>query len=68
MFGRKQIMNMNLNNRILIITAVQAECSAVRRGLCNNPRFDVRAVGVGSAVAAVGTAKALALMKLLRLI
>jgi len=47
-------------NRILIMAAVSAERDAVLRGLKNDKRFDVMVAGVGSVVAAVNTAKALA--------
>ena len=46
--------------RVLVITAVSAERDAVLRGLHSDPRFDVLAAGVGSVVAAVNTARALA--------
>ena len=46
--------------RVLIMTAVEAERDAVLRGLHNDPRFDVLVAGVGSVVAAVKTARALA--------
>ena len=46
--------------RVLIMTAVQAERDAVLRGLHCNSRFDVLVAGVGSVVAAVKTARALA--------
>ena len=47
-------------SRVLIMTAVSAERAAVLRGLKNDKRFDVLLAGVGSVVAAVNTAKALA--------
>jgi len=47
-------------SRVLIMTAVCAERDAVLRGLKNDTRFDVMVAGVGSVVAAVNTAKALA--------
>ncbi len=46
--------------RVLIMTAVIAEREAVWRGLHSNSRFDVLVAGVGSGVAAVHTARALA--------
>lgn len=46
--------------RVLVITAVLAERDAVLRGLHGDLRFDVLVAGVGSVVAAVNTAKALA--------
>ena len=46
-------------NNILIVTAVDAERDAILRGLNELKPFDVIAVGVGSAAAAAGTAKAL---------
>jgi futalosine hydrolase len=46
--------------RILVMTSVSAERDAVLRGLNSDPRFDVLVAGVGSVVAAVNTAKALA--------
>lgn len=46
--------------RILVMTAVEAERDAVLRGLHNDQRFDVLVAGVGSVVAAVNTARALA--------
>jgi len=46
--------------RVLVMTAVAAERDAVLRGLNGDPRFDVLVAGVGSVVAAVNTAKALA--------
>ena len=46
--------------RVLIITAVLAERDAVLRGLHGDLRFDVLVAGVGSVVAAVNTARALA--------
>ncbi|MFD0590434.1 futalosine hydrolase [Paenibacillus sp. GCM10027627] len=53
------------NKRILIVTAVEAERDAVRRGLeqagAANKGIDAIAVGVGPAAAAAGTAAALAL-------
>jgi len=42
------------------MTAVTAERDAVLRGLNNNSRFNVLVAGVGSVIAAVNTAKALA--------
>ena len=46
--------------RVLIMTAVSAERDAVLRGLHSDSRFDVLVAGVGSVVAAVNTARALA--------
>ena len=46
--------------RVLIMTAVSAERDAVLRGLRRDTRFDVLVAGVGSVVAAVNTARALA--------
>jgi futalosine hydrolase len=46
--------------RVLVMTAVPAERDAVLRGLQNNVKFDVQLAGVGPALAAVRTAKALA--------
>jgi len=46
--------------RVLVMTAVSAERDAVLRGLHSNSRFDVLVAGVGSVVAAVNTARALA--------
>ncbi|MDR3587668.1 MAG: futalosine hydrolase [Desulfosporosinus sp.] len=46
--------------QILVMTAVSVERDAVLRGLNNDPRFDVLVAGVGSVVAAVNTARALA--------
>ena len=46
--------------RVLVMTAVSAERDAVLRGLHSDTRFDVLVAGVGSVVAAVNTAKALA--------
>jgi len=48
------------NMRVLIVTAVPAERDAVLRGLRGDPKFEVLVVGVGSVVAAVNTARALA--------
>ncbi|CAH0120158.1 Futalosine hydrolase [Paenibacillus sp. CECT 9249] len=45
--------------RILIMTSVEAERAAVMRGLQGDGRFDVLLSGVGAAVAAARTAKAL---------
>ena len=50
---------MQSNNRVLIITAVEAERDAVVRGLQGNKRFDVLAAGVGSVSVAVVTARTL---------
>lgn len=52
--------------RLLVVTAVQAECEAVRSGLPAHAQhgssaIDVYAVGVGPAAAAAGTARLLAL-------
>ncbi len=46
--------------RVLIVTAVPAECDAVQRGLGKDNRFEVLASGVGPVAAAAGTAMALA--------
>ena len=46
--------------QILVMTAVSVERDAVLRGLNNDPRFDGLVAGVGSVVAAVNTARALA--------
>lgn len=46
--------------RVIIMTAVSAERDAVLRGLHSDSRFDVLVAGVGSVVAAVNTARALA--------
>jgi futalosine hydrolase len=46
--------------RVLVMTAVSAEKDAVLRGLRNSDKFDVRLAGVGPALAAARTAKALA--------
>lgn len=46
--------------RVLIMTTVSAERDAVLRGLHSDTRFDVLVGGVGSVVAAVNTARALA--------
>ena len=46
--------------RVLVMTAVSGEREAVLRGLHNDLRFEVLVAGVGSVVAAVNTAKALA--------
>lgn len=46
--------------RVLVMTAVETERDAVLRGLQSDPRFDVLVAGVGSVVAAVKTARALA--------
>ncbi|MFB4163959.1 futalosine hydrolase [Alteribacillus sp. JSM 102045] len=47
-------------NKVLILTAVEAEREAVLRGLQDHPQFDVIAGGVGLAEAAASTAIALA--------
>lgn len=52
--------NDKVNDKVLIVTAVEAERDAVLRGLNDRQRFEVLAVGVGAANAAAGTAKALA--------
>ena len=52
--------NFKSKKRVLVITAVTAERDAVLRGLHNDTRFDVLVAGVGSVVAAVNTARALA--------
>ena len=46
--------------RVLVMTAVSAERDAVLRGLHSDLRFDVLVAGVGSVVAAVRTARAIA--------
>ncbi len=46
---------------LLIVTAVPAEAEAVRKGLASGSPIVVAPVGVGSAVAAAGTARLLAL-------
>ncbi|MBB3113554.1 futalosine hydrolase [Paenibacillus phyllosphaerae] len=51
---------MAVNERILIVTSVEAEREAIRRGIGDTERFEVAVVGVGSASAAAGTAAALA--------
>ena len=53
-------MNLQLNKRVLVMTAVQAEKDAVLRGLNNDASFDVLLAGVGPAAAAANTAKVLA--------
>lgn len=54
-------MHMNAPQKdILIVTAVEAERSAVLRGIRGSCRYEVIAAGVGTAAAAAGTAKALA--------
>lgn len=50
----------NTKSRILVVTAVGAERDAVMRGVGTDGRFDVLAAGVGSAIAAAQTARALA--------
>lgn len=45
---------------ILIVTAVEAEQTAVLRGLGDSSRYEVIAAGVGPAAAAAGTARSLA--------
>lgn len=47
------------DRRVLIISSVAAERDAVLRGLQHNPRFDVMIGGVGGAMAAARTARAL---------
>lgn len=51
---------MQTEKRVLVMTAVSAERDAVLRGLKFDARFDVQVAGVGSVVAAVNTAFALA--------
>lgn len=46
--------------RVLVMTAVPAERDAVKRGLKDDPRFQVLLAGVGPAAAAANTARALA--------
>ncbi|QGQ99616.1 futalosine hydrolase [Paenibacillus psychroresistens] len=46
--------------RVLVMTAVQVEKDAVLRGLGNSDKFDVQLAGVGPALAAVRSTKALA--------
>jgi futalosine hydrolase len=53
-------MNLQLQKRILIMTAVQAEKDAVLRGLKGDKRFDVFLAGAGPAAAAARTARILA--------
>jgi futalosine hydrolase len=54
-------MNIDSKNfRVLVMTAVQVEKDAVLRGLGNSDKFDVQLAGVGPALAAARTAKALA--------
>jgi futalosine hydrolase len=48
------------NFRVLVMTAVQVEKDAVLRGLGNSDKFDVQLAGVGPALAAARTVKALA--------
>lgn len=48
-----------MGRRILVMTAVSAEKDAVLRGLNGDCRFDVMVAGVGSAIAAASTVKAL---------
>lgn len=48
------------NNRVLIMTSVEAEREAVLRGLNHDDRFDVCVAGVGSVAAAISTTKQLA--------
>lgn len=55
-FGKEQ---QDLNKRILIMTAVEAEREAVLRGLKGDNRYDVKIAGVGPAAAAANTALAL---------
>lgn len=50
----------HIYDRVLVVTAVEAERDAVRRGLNDSRGFEVLAVGVGAANAAAFTAKALA--------
>jgi futalosine hydrolase len=52
--------SVNLSQRVLVMTAVAAEREAVQRGLGGDDRFDVVLAGVGPALAAARTAKALA--------
>lgn len=52
-------MNDN-DQRVLVMTAVEAEREAVRRGLRDDARFDVVVAGVGPSLAAARTAAALA--------
>ncbi|TJY41826.1 futalosine hydrolase [Cohnella pontilimi] len=48
-----------MKNRVLVMTAVEAELEAVRRGLNGDARFDLALAGVGPAMAAARTAAAL---------
>lgn len=50
----------NNNNRVLIMTSVEAERQAILRGLKDDDRFDVCLAGVGSVAAAISTMKQLA--------
>lgn len=50
---------MNMGRRILVMTAVSAERDAILRGLNGDCRFDVMVAGVGPAMAAASTARAL---------
>jgi futalosine hydrolase len=52
-------LDTNNNERILVMTSVQAEQEAVLRGLCDSKRFDVVVAGVGSVAAAISTGSAL---------
>ncbi len=54
--SREQLAGM----RVLVVTAVEAERDAIRRGLRGDARFDVVAGGVGPIAAAISTAKVLA--------
>ncbi|WP_373231116.1 futalosine hydrolase [Cohnella sp.] len=49
-----------MENKVLVMTAVEAEKEAVLRGLRNDRRFDVVIAGVGPIAAAVNTMAALA--------
>jgi futalosine hydrolase len=53
-------MDLNIQKRVLVMTAVSAERDAVLRGLQGDSRFDVSLAGVGPAAAAANTAAVLA--------
>ncbi len=52
-------LDTNNNERILVMTSVQAEQETVLRGLCDSKQFDVVVAGVGSVAAAISTGSAL---------
>ncbi|MDQ8736921.1 futalosine hydrolase [Paenibacillus sp. LHD-38] len=58
--GKEKVTGTATSKRVLIVTAVDAECDAVLRGLQGIPGIDVIAAGVGIAAAAARTAAALA--------